>query len=104
MELEPREKVMSQTLFSHISINSSMIFIFSMATKQSWKDLLINTSHVSRQSILAEISGKSTGNHHGTIYQIANILETTMIDTSVLDLAKALFIMLWISLEQPQGN
>jgi len=44
------------------------------------KDLSIDASHVSRQSILAEISGKSVGNHHGTIYQITNILETTMID------------------------
>jgi len=30
-ELEPREEIMSQTLFSHISINSSMIFMVSMA-------------------------------------------------------------------------
>jgi len=33
MELEPREEVMSQTLFGHISINSSSILTVSMATK-----------------------------------------------------------------------
>jgi len=32
-ELEPRERVMSQTLFSHISINSSSILTVSMATE-----------------------------------------------------------------------
>jgi len=32
------------------------------------KDLLIDTSHVSKRSVLAEILGKSTGNHHGTVY------------------------------------
>ena len=33
MELEPREGVMSQTSFSHISINSSSILMVSMATE-----------------------------------------------------------------------
>jgi len=32
-ELEPREGVMSQTSFSHISINSSLILTVSMATE-----------------------------------------------------------------------
>jgi len=33
MELEPREGVMSQTSFSHISINSLSILMVSMATE-----------------------------------------------------------------------
>jgi len=32
------------------------------------KNLLINASHVLRQSVLAEISSKSTGNHYVTVY------------------------------------
>ena len=59
---------MSQTSFGHISINSSSILTVSMATKSPWKDLSIDTSHVSRRSIMAEILGRSTGNHHSTIY------------------------------------
>jgi len=59
---------MSQTLFGHISINSSMILMVSMATESPQKDLLIDASHVLRQSILAEISGRSTSNHYGTVY------------------------------------
>ena len=55
MELKLREGVMSQTLFSHISINSLTILIVSKAMESSQKDLLINASHVSRQSILANI-------------------------------------------------
>jgi len=58
----------SQTSFDHISINSSSILTVSMATESPWKDLSIDTSHVSRQSIMAEILGRSTGNHHGTVY------------------------------------
>ena len=61
-------KEVSQTSFGHISINSSMIHIVSMAAESPWKDLLIDTSHVSKQSIMAEILGRSTSNHHGTIY------------------------------------
>jgi len=68
IELEPREGVMSQTSFSHISINSSMILMVLMAMESPQEDLLINASHVSRQSVLAKISGRSTGNHHSTIY------------------------------------
>jgi len=56
------------TSFSHISINSSTILMVLMAIGSPQKDLLINTSHVLRQSILVEILGRSTGNHHGTIY------------------------------------
>jgi len=59
---------LSQTSFSHISINYSTILTVSMDTESPWKDLLINTSHVSKQSVMAEILGRSTGNHHSTIY------------------------------------
>ena len=47
---------------------------------------------------------QSTGNHYSTIYQIANILETAMINALVLGSSEALFIPLRMSLEQPQGN
>ena len=59
---------LSQTSFGHISINSPSILTFSMATESPWKDLSIDTSHVSRRSVMAEILGRSTGNHHGTVY------------------------------------
>ena len=59
---------MSQTSFGHISINSPSILTVSTATESPWKDLSIGTSHVSRQSIMAEILGRSTGNHYGTVY------------------------------------
>ena len=58
----------SQTSFGHISINSSSILTVSMATESPWKDLSIGTSHISRRSVMAEILGRSTGNHHGTVY------------------------------------
>ena len=67
-ELEPRERVMSQTSFGHISTNSSKILMVLTATESPWKDLSIGTSHASKRSVLAEILGKSTGNHHGTVY------------------------------------
>jgi len=72
--------------------------------KSPWKDLLIDASHILRQSILAEILSRSTGNHHVTVYYIANISKTAMIDTLVLGSAEAFFIMLRMSLEKPQGN
>ena len=59
---------MSQTSFGHISINSLMILMVSNATESPWKDLLIDASHVSRQSILAKILSRSTGNYHVTVY------------------------------------
>jgi len=59
---------LSQTSFGHISINSSTILTVLMATESPWKDLLIDTSYVSKQSVLAEILGRSTSNHHGTVY------------------------------------
>jgi len=59
---------LSQTSFGHISINSLSILTVSTATESPWKDLSIDTSHISRQSIMAKILGRSTGNHHGTIY------------------------------------
>ena len=49
-----------------------------MTMKSPWKDLLINASHVLRQSILVEISGRSTGNYYSTI--IADVSETITID------------------------
>jgi len=59
---------MSQTSFGHISINSLMILMVLMAMKSPWEDLFINTGYVSKRSVLAEILGRSTGNHYGTIY------------------------------------
>jgi len=60
--------LVSQTSFGHISINSSTILMVSKATESPQKDLLINASHILRQSILAEILSRSTGNHHVTVY------------------------------------
>jgi len=59
---------MSQTSLGYISINSSTILMVSMTTKSPPEGLEIDNSHISRQLILAEILGRSTGNHHGTIY------------------------------------
>ena len=59
---------LSQTSFGHISINSPSILTVSMSTESPWKDLSIDTSHVSKWSIMAEILGRSTGNPHGTVY------------------------------------
>jgi len=39
-----------------------------MAMESPWKDLLIDTSYILKQSVLAKILGKSTGNHYGTVY------------------------------------
>ena len=60
--------ILSQTSFSHISISSSTIPTVSTAPESPWKDLSIDTSHVSKQSVMAEILGRSTGNHHGIVY------------------------------------
>ena len=51
----------------------------STATESPWKNLSIDTNHVLKQAMMAEILGRSTGNYHGTIYQIANISETATI-------------------------
>ena len=59
---------MLQTSFSHISINSLTILTVLMAIESPWKDLLIDTSHVSKRLVLAKILGRSTSNHHGTVY------------------------------------
>ena len=67
-EVEPSQMQVLQTSFGYISINSLSILTVSMATESPWKDLSICTSHVLRQSVMAEILGRSTGNHHGTIY------------------------------------
>jgi len=45
-----------------------MILIVSMAMESPQKDLSIDTSHVLRKLVLAEISGGSIDNHHGTVY------------------------------------
>ena len=59
---------LSQTSFSHISINYSMILTVLTATESPQKDLLIDASHISRQLISAEILSRSTGNYYVTIY------------------------------------
>jgi len=66
-QIQTREKML-QTSFGHISINSSMILTVLTATESPWKDLSIDTSYVLKQSVLAEILGRSTSNHYGTIY------------------------------------
>ena len=60
--------LLSQTSFDHISINSLMILMASIAMESLQKDLLIGASHVLRQSIMVEILGRSTDNHYGTVY------------------------------------
>jgi len=78
-----------------------MIFTVSMAMESPQKDLLINTNHVSRQLILAEILSRSIDNYHVTVYQITDISETIAL---VLGPAETFIITLRMSLEQPQGN
>jgi len=70
-----------------------------MAMESPQKNLLINASHVSRQSVLAKILSRSTGNLYVTIYQIANILETTIIDAFFLNSEKVFLINLRMSLK-----
>jgi len=70
-----------------------------MAPESPLKNLSINSSHISKQSIMAEILGRSTGNHHGTVYQITNISETTIIYALLLGIREALFIPLRMSLK-----
>ena len=60
--------LVSQTSFGHISISSSTILTVSMAPESPWKDLSIDTSHISKQSVKAKILGRSTSNYYGTIY------------------------------------
>jgi len=95
---------MSQTSFSHISINSLLLLTVLMATESPQKDLLIDASYVLRQLILVEILGRSTGNHHGTVYQITNISKTAIIYALLLGIKEALFILLRMSLKQHQGD
>ena len=59
---------LSQTSFGYISIKSSTIPMVLIAPKSSWKDLSIDTSYVLKQSIVAEILGRSTGNYYSTVY------------------------------------
>jgi len=70
-----------------------------MAIKSPYKDLSIDASHISRQSILAKILGRSIGDYYNTVYSITDILETTMINALLLGSEEALFIMLRMSLE-----
>jgi len=65
--LAAKEKVL-QISFGHISINSLMILMVSTAMESPQKNLLINVSHISRQSVLAKILSRSTGNYHVTVY------------------------------------
>jgi len=60
-----KECKVSQTSFGHISINFFNDSYGLNGYKKPSKNLLIN---VLRQSILAEILSKSTGNYHVTIY------------------------------------
>ena len=73
-----------------------------MATESPQKDLLIDASYVLRQLILVEILGRSTGNHHGTVYQITNISKTAIIYALLLGIKEALFILLRMSLKTPR--
>jgi len=57
-----------------------MILMVSIALESLWKDLLIYTSHILGQLVLAELLSKSVDNHHSTTYLIANISGTAMID------------------------
>ena len=59
---------MSQTSFDYISTNFLTILMVSMVLESPKKEILINTSHILRQSILAKLLSKSVGNHHGTTY------------------------------------
>ena len=65
---ELKERLVSQTSFGHISISSSMIPMILMVPESPWKYFSIDTSHISKRSVMAEILGRSTSNHHGTIY------------------------------------
>jgi len=56
-----------------------MILMVLIAPKSPWKYISIDTSYVSKQSIMAKILGRSTDNYYDTVYLITNILETTMI-------------------------
>jgi len=45
-----------------------MILTVLMVTESPQKDLSIDASHISRQSILADILSRSTGNYYVTVY------------------------------------
>ena len=45
-----------------------MVSMVSIALGHKWRDLSIDANHISKQLILAEISGKSVDNYYGTIY------------------------------------
>ena len=67
-KLEVHKRKLSQTSFGHISINSLMFFTVLKTIESPQKDLSIDASHILRQSILAEILSRSTGNHYVTVY------------------------------------
>jgi len=74
--------LVSQTSFGHISTNSLTILTVSMATENPWKDLLINTSHTSKQSVLAEILGRSTSNLSQTSFSHISTNSSTILTVS----------------------
>jgi len=45
-----------------------MIITVLTAPESPWKDLSIDISHALKQSMMAEILDRSTGNYHGTVY------------------------------------
>ena len=57
-------RMVSQTSFSHISNNSHSLNSY----KKPSENLSIDTSHVLRQSVLAKILSRSTGNYYVTVY------------------------------------
>jgi len=60
--------ILSQTSYGYISINSLIILTVSKTTESPQKELLINTSHILRQSILVKILSRLTSNHYITVY------------------------------------
>jgi len=54
-----------QTSFGHIFINSLIILMVLIGIESP---LLINTSHISRQLVLAEILSRSIDNYYSTVY------------------------------------
>ena len=61
-------RLLSQTSFDHISINSLMILMALIATESLQKDLSIGASHILRQLIMVEILGRSIDNYYSTVY------------------------------------
>jgi len=45
-----------------------MILTVLMALEDPWKDLFIDTSHISKRSVLAKLLSKLVDNYYGTTY------------------------------------